>query len=128
MAIYQQVQYVQNKNLGYNKDNVISFPIEGKVEESLETFLNEAKSISGVVNASSLGHSMISRQNNTSGLDWEGKDPTQRGLFENVRVNHDLIETMGIDVLEGRSFSRGQYGKLWKYDGKTLTDLTQKGR
>jgi len=106
ISIFQQVEYVQNKNLGYNKENVIRFQIEGKVESSLETFLAEAKTIPGIINASSVGHTLIGRQNNTSGLNWEGKDPNQKILFENVRVNYDLIETMGISMAKGRSFDQ----------------------
>jgi len=106
ISVFQQVEFVQNKNLGYEKENVIRFQIEGKVESSLETFLAEAKTIPGVINASSVGHTLIGRQNNTSGLNWEGKDPNQKILFENVRVNYDLIETMGISMAEGRSFDR----------------------
>ena len=106
VSILRQVEYVQNKNLGYNKENVIRFPIEGRLESNLETFLSEARELSGIVSASSIGHSMMGRQNNTSGLKWEGKDPNERILFENVRVNHDLIETMGIAIAEGRSFDR----------------------
>ena len=43
LVIFKQIEYVQSKNLGYNKDNVIYFPIEGKTEESLDTFLAELK-------------------------------------------------------------------------------------
>ncbi len=106
IAIFLQVDYVQGKNLGYNKDNVIRLPIEGRMESNLETFLSETRNIDGVVAASSVGHSMLGRNNNTSGLNWEGKDPDQRVLFENVRVNHELIETMGIEIVKGRSYDR----------------------
>lgn len=106
MVIYQQIQYVQNKNLGYNNDNVVTFGIEGRVEKNLETFLSELKKIPGVVNASSIGHSLIGRNNNTSGLKWEGKNEEDKILFENMRVNYDFIETMGMEIKEGRSFSK----------------------
>ncbi|WP_020530825.1 ABC transporter permease [Flexithrix dorotheae] len=104
-VVYKQIEFVQKKNLGFNKDNVIYFPMDGKVEESRETFLNELKRIPGVVNATSVGHDMIGRQNNTSGLEWEGKNPDDKILFENVRSDFGLIETLGIEMKEGRSFS-----------------------
>ncbi len=59
----------------------------------------------GIVNASSIGHSFLGRNNNTSGLHWEGKNPEDRILFENVRVNHGALETMGVELKEGRFFS-----------------------
>ena len=106
LVIYKQIDFVQTKNLGYKKDHLIRLPIEGKVRTTLETFLNEVKRIPGVINASSIGHSMIGRNNNTSGLEWEGKNPEDEILFENIRVNYDMIETLGLELLEGRSFSR----------------------
>lgn len=106
LVIYKQIEFVQTKNLGYKKDNLIRIPIEGKVEASLETFLNEVKKVPGVVDASSMGHSLLGRNNNTSGLEWDGKNPDDLILFENIRVNYDMIETLGVEFVEGRSFSR----------------------
>ncbi len=105
LVIYKQIDFVQSKNLGYNKEHLIQIPIEGKVAGNVSTFIQEVKKIPGVVNASSLGHSMLGRNNNTSGLEWEGKNPTDNILFENITVNYGLIETMGIEMIEGRSFS-----------------------
>jgi putative ABC transport system permease protein len=106
LVIYKQIEFVQGKNLGYKKDNLIRIPIEGKVEKSLDAFLIEVKKVPGVINASSMGHSLLGRNNNTSGLQWEGKNPEDIILFENVRVNYDMLETLGVEVVEGRSFSR----------------------
>lgn len=105
LVIFKQIEFVQNKNLGYDKDNVVYFEIEGRVEDNLATFLAEMERIPGVVSASSIGHNLVGRQNNTSGLNWEGKNPDDRILFEHVRVNYGLIETLGIEMIEGRSFS-----------------------
>ena len=78
----------------------------GKLEDQIETFLTEAKRLPGVENISTIGHGLVGRQNNTSGLQWEGKDPNNRVLFEHVRVDYGMIETMGVELKEGRSFSR----------------------
>ncbi|HEX5169879.1 MAG TPA: ABC transporter permease [Cyclobacteriaceae bacterium] len=106
LVIYKQIEFVQNKSLGYKKDHLIRIPVEGKVETSRETFINEVKTIPGVINASCIGHSMLGRNNNTSGLEWEGKDPNELILFENVRVGYDMIETLGVEMAAGRTFSR----------------------
>lgn len=106
LVVYQQIQYVQNKNLGYDKDNLIHFEIVGNLEEQLETFLAEAQKIPGVENISTIGHGLVGRQNNTSGLQWEGKDPDNLVLFEHVRVGYDLLNTIGVELTEGRTFSK----------------------
>ncbi|MEQ8927894.1 MAG: FtsX-like permease family protein [Fulvivirga sp.] len=106
IVIYKQIQFVQNKNLGYNNENIIYFGIEGQVKDNTETFLNELKKVPGVLNASNIGHSLIGRQNNTSGLEWEGKNPDDLILFENMRVGYDFFETMDMEIIQGRGFAK----------------------
>jgi putative ABC transport system permease protein len=104
IVIYKQIQYVQNKNLGYKKEQLIQFPIEGQVSEKKKTFLAELRKIPGVVNVSSIGHSLLGQNNNTSGLQWPGKDPEDRILFENVGTNYGLLESLGVELVDGRFF------------------------
>jgi len=106
LVVYNQIKYVQTTNLGYDKDNIIYFSIEGKVDSNKETFLNELRQIPGVVKAGAIGHSLLGRNSNTSGLDWDGKNPDDKILFENIRVGYDMIETLGMQMKEGRTFSR----------------------
>ena len=107
--IYQQIKFVQKKNLGYDKDQIVMLTMDGTLESQYDVFLDLIKRKPGVVNASSIGHSLVGRNNNTSGLEWPGKNPDDRILFENLRVNYDALETMGVEMVEGRMFSR-EYG------------------
>ncbi len=109
LVVYQQLQYVQNKNIGYDRERLVYFYLDGQLEEKSDAFLAEAKRLPGVSHISSLGHELVGRQNNTSGLNWDGKDPESRILFENVGVNYDLLETLGLELVAGRAFSR-EYG------------------
>src|SRR5690606_352384 len=60
----------------------------------------------GVVKASSIGHSMLGYYSSTGSLQWEGKTPDDIISFEMVTVNYDMIETLGIEMKEGRTLSR----------------------
>lgn len=104
LVVYKQIEFVQTKNLGYNKDQLIRFVMEGKLGELRETFLKEVRNIPGVVNASAIGHHLTGRNSNTIGLDWPGKNPEDRILFENVPVDYQLLETLGVELTEGRFF------------------------
>lgn len=108
MVVYKQVEYVQNKSLGYNRDNVLVFPREGKLasEDHLETFMAEVKALPGVENASYMAHNMAGHNSGTSGVEWTGKDPGDRTEFENVAVSHGMMETIGVEMKEGRTFSK----------------------
>jgi predicted permease len=107
IVIYKQIEYVQTQSLGYEKDNLVQFPMEGEISKNKDGFLRELRRIPGVKNASSIGHGLLGQNNNTSGLQWEGKDPDERILFENVGANEHLFETLGLTFAEGRAFQDG---------------------
>jgi ABC-type antimicrobial peptide transport system permease subunit len=105
--VYSQIRYVQNQNLGYNKENLVFFTLEGKLSNGKSSaFMNELRKLPGVVNASISGHNFSGRNNNTAGLWWPGKLEDEVVLFENFRGDHDFIKTMGVEMKEGRMFSR----------------------
>lgn len=114
IVVYRQTQFIQTKNQGFNKDNVISFDMEGMTSENVETFLSgvgsfvsEVRTIPGVVKASSMDHgSIIGDFGSTSDITWEGKNPDDRINFANIGVNYDMIETLDMQITQGRSFSK----------------------
>ena len=105
LVVYKQIEFVQNTNLGYDKDNVIYFDVEGRVKESAETFLSEIKRIPGIQNAASTTSDMTGHSWSV-GLDWEGKANDEQARTELMAVNPDFLETLGLEVKEGRFFSR----------------------
>ena len=57
------------------------------------------------MNASATTHSIVKSGASTTGVTWEGKNPESNILFEQARAYYGLIETLGIKMKEGRSFS-----------------------
>lgn len=108
IVVYKQVGFVQSENLGYNKDNIVYFTREGKMgdDAKMETFLSELKNTPGIVNASSIGHDMTGHNSGTFGIWWEGKADDNKTEFENVGVNYEMMQTLGIQMKEGRLFSK----------------------
>jgi len=104
LVVYKQIEFVQNTNLGYNKDNVIYFDVEGRVKESTVTFLSELRRIPGIQNAASTTSDMTGHSWSV-GLNWEGKATDDRVWAELMAVNPDFLETLGLEVKEGRFFS-----------------------
>lgn len=104
LVIYNQIKFVQNKNLGYDKDNIVYFPIEGNLKTNLTTFLSELKNVPGVLGASSMMQSMVGG-GNTTNIEWEGKDPEQKIPFAYRPVHFGMLELLDLDVVEGRLFS-----------------------
>ncbi|MDP4151152.1 MAG: ABC transporter permease [Bacteroidota bacterium] len=122
MVIYRQMQMIQTRNLGYTRDHVIYFDKGGmlsddkndyapggKYESGLERFMEEVRQTSGVVNAANFRHNITNREGGTSDLSWPGKDPGINMTFTDLGVGYHFIETMGIQMVAGRTFSR-DYG------------------
>lgn len=106
IVVYKQISFIQTTNLGFDKDNVIIFPKEGKVVENMDLFLAKVKELPGVVNCSASAHKFTESGGYTTGVGWDGKDPSVEVRFANATIYYDLLETLGIEVTQGRSFSR----------------------
>jgi ABC-type antimicrobial peptide transport system permease subunit len=106
LIVYRQLEFAQNKNLGYNKDNVVYFDIEGKARQNLDTFLTAVEQLEGIASASSISTNIVGGNNTTTRLQWPGKVPDEKAVFQIRPVNYNMIETFAIDIIEGRSFSK----------------------
>ncbi|MEO9485528.1 MAG: ABC transporter permease [Ekhidna sp.] len=106
IVIHSQTQYAFTKNLGYDQENVVFFHQDGSIRDSREAFFTELRKIPGVANATGTSHTMISQMSNTSGLKWRDKSPEERVLFENIGVDEEFQETMGMNLIAGRWFSK----------------------
>jgi ABC-type antimicrobial peptide transport system permease subunit len=110
MIIYRQMEYVQSKNLGYDKSNIIYFDKEGAITQNREAFLAELKKLPGIVNASAIQQNIVhagpGNGASTYGIRWPGKSDKVLIDFVVRAVDYDMIETLGIPLKEGRSFSK----------------------
>lgn len=104
-VIYKQLEFIQSKNLGYDKDNVLVFERDGQLVENMDTFLEEAKQIPGVINASYMQGGMTDFNNSSWGHSWPGQTEESKNLpFWHSHVGKDFIETLGVELKEGRSY------------------------
>ncbi|MFK7920975.1 MAG: ABC transporter permease [Bacteroidia bacterium] len=105
LVIYQQMTYVHTKNLGFEKDHILSLNIEGALVNKVNPFLKEVRKIPTVVQASSSNHELVGAMNWTSGIDWDGRAEDESIQINPVVCNHHFVETYDIQIKEGRSFS-----------------------
>jgi putative ABC transport system permease protein len=108
LVVYKQIQYIQSTTPGYNKDNVIRFDSEGKLQGNEENFNAQLRSIPGVVDASFTQHNLVGRNYGTAVVTWEG-NTNQSVYFEGFYGGYNFIETLGMKMAAGRAFSKN-YG------------------
>lgn len=114
VVVYQQMQFIQSTDIGYNKNNILRLSAEGNIKGKEKSFIAELKNIPGVANASSAYHKLVGRGYGHSGMKWQGQEPGNDVFFEAFEVDYDFIETMGMKMKEGRTFSRSFSGDSTK--------------
>ena len=106
LVVYKQIEFVQNQNLGYEKDNVVYFGKEGKLRQNSNAFIENINRIPGILNASATDSNLMGDHGTTAGLDWEGKNVKETLRFGIFAVDHDMMETFGMQMKNGRTFSK----------------------
>ena len=108
----QQLRFLQNKDLGFEKEDLICIPMaqdmKGKYY-SLKSELLKETLIKGVT-ASLRNPVMIG--SNSGGANWPGKDPEKSVLIGTNGVDYDYLETMKMELVSGRNFSRDFPGDM----------------
>ncbi len=103
--VSSQLDFIQSKNLGFKKDNILYFNRDGNIGTKGNSFIHELRDIPGVINAGTFGHDLLGGRGTTTGVSWTGKDPEEKIRFGNLEVGYNLIETFGMELVEGRTFS-----------------------
>ena len=105
ITVYQQLNYIRNKSLGVDRENVVYLFSEGNVRDQYKTFKEELKNKPGIIDVTISSQNPLSIGNNTIGVEWDGKIEGDNTLFSMINTEYDFLKTMKIRLKEGRSFS-----------------------
>jgi putative ABC transport system permease protein len=107
MVVFKQLRYIQNKNLGFNKEQVLILDNAYLLEKQAKTFKEKMKTYPQILNASICGYLPVPSMRSNDGIFPEGKrDDEHSTSFQNWIVDYDYLETMGMKLVEGRFFSQ----------------------
>ena len=108
IVIYKQLNYIQTKDLGFNKDQVLIINDAYSLKNNSDAFKNEVLQMNGVVSGTMSAFLPVdnSSRNDNSYF----KDATidvKNGLnMQCWTIDNDYIKTMGMKILKGRNFSK----------------------
>ncbi|HVV56480.1 MAG TPA: FtsX-like permease family protein, partial [Mucilaginibacter sp.] len=105
IVISKQVNYIQTKDLGYNRENLLYVPIEGDLPAKYETFRNEAMDMPGIKEVTRMTNAPVNFGSSTINVNWDNKDPNVNIMFTQIGVGYNFTKTMGLKLAEGRDFS-----------------------
>lgn len=108
LIIYEQLQYIRNKPLGYQVKALVEMPHEGNLYLKYD-LLKERLLSSGAVTAMCHSSASISQQNsNSTGMEWQGMSEADKKMSVNqIYTGYDFVKTNGLRLLEGRDFRKG---------------------
>lgn len=111
IIVYQQIQHTKNRPVGYNREGLLMINMQtpefyGK-HDILEHELKKINVITEIAETSSPLNAVWS---NTSGFNWEGKDPNLDDDFATIWVSQDYGKTVGMTLVQGRDFSKNFAG------------------
>ena len=110
LVVYQQLQFIQNKELGYQKDHIVIIEDVYAAGDQLETFKQEVQSLAQVENSSISSFLPTNKNRSSSSFFREGSREQENALnMQNWVVDYDYISTLDIELLAGRNFER-EYG------------------
>ncbi len=104
-VIYLQLHFMQNKDLGYDTDNIISFAGYNDYETNYEAAKSELLQNPNVL-AVCRGFPPPSGEWGTTEVDWEGKNPSMDVKIARGPCSHDYLKLFNLKIAEGRFFSK----------------------
>ncbi|GAB3643467.1 ABC transporter permease [Spirosoma arcticum] len=107
IVVYRQVTYIQNKNLGFKRDQVLTVNEVYAIGKQAETFKQEVLRLPGVVSGSISGYLPTPSNRSNNSFFPEGKiDQKNAVSMQAWGVDHDYVKTLGMQLVQGRDFSR----------------------
>lgn len=104
LVIYKQIQHVKDRNLGFNKNNLLQVDIRGDAAKYYPSLKQDMLSSGVVQNVALSDHVTLYGGNNTGSLTWEEKDPNAQILISGRYVTPGFFATNEMKLLKGRDF------------------------
>ncbi len=106
LIVYKQINYMLNKELGYEKESTVYFIKRANLRTQYDAFKSELLRDPNIVGVTTSSDIPTYTVHSTTAFSWEGKNPETRFLIHQFSVDHDYIKTFNMNIIAGRDFSR----------------------
>jgi putative ABC transport system permease protein len=108
IIIYRQINYMLNKDLGFNKEQLMVIKRAGALGNygKIKVFQEEIRKFPGVINSTN-STAVPGHPNNNNGFMIDGRSSSEQTVLMNVNwVDYDFLDTYGMKMEEGRFLSK----------------------
>lgn len=104
-VVYKQMHYIQTKDLGLNRSNIVYIPIQGEIGKHFQSFKHELMQSGKFENVAASSGIPTEVNSYSANINWEGKRADDKTALAEMDIDYDFIKTMKIKIKEGRDFS-----------------------
>lgn len=124
--IFQQIQHVKSRNLGFDKNNLLQTDVVGNVAKNYTAIKQDLLNTGMIENVALTDHVTIYGGNNSNGLTWDGKSSSAQILISQRFVSPEFFKTSGINLLEGRDITDTDSAMVNKTINVVITQSLEK--
>jgi putative ABC transport system permease protein len=105
LVIYKQIRYMLNKEMGFDKEQLLVIRRTDALQKKIRPFKDEVKKIPDVINVAN-STAVPGYSNNNNGYPMEGRPAEQVYLMWTNWIDYDYFDTYKLNLADGRIFSR----------------------
>ncbi|GEP89074.1 duplicated orphan permease [Chitinophaga terrae (ex Kim and Jung 2007)] len=106
IGVYCQTQYIYSRNLGMDRENIVYIQQDKGSRENMDAIDQALRQLPQVKSLTYSSWLPIALESTSADLDWEGRPDKLVLSTSPLRVSYDFLSTMGIELAQGRDFSR----------------------
>lgn len=115
ITVYHQINYIRNKNLGFDKENIIYFSADGNFVQDYDRLKHELLSLSSITGVTAEDKMFMNFGNSTANLYWEGKTDQTDINIEYSHVDANFLDMLNVNLIAGRNFEQNRSDDLSTY-------------
>ncbi len=105
IVVRQQMHFMQNKNLGFNKEQVVMVKRAFTLEKKAETFIEEVRRLSEVQSVAATS-SMVGNRDDVFGQQFQPEGSSEILTVKSMFIDDEFAQAIGFELKEGRFFDR----------------------
>lgn len=102
--VYRQLKFIQQLNLGYDKENLLYVRMSGDLWSKYDALRTRLENNRLTSQYSFISELPTTNAGATISVDWAGKDPNTQPLFYNTAIDENFEEVFKATILDGRGY------------------------
>ena len=105
VVVNRQLHFLENKNLGFNKEQVLCIKLQGDLQKKLDLLKNQLKENQRVIDVSGVSYPPSGILSSSRINKWDTRESNSEFLSYLLSADFDFAKTMQIKIVEGKYFS-----------------------